>query len=324
MFVSRTEIPVKKAEKQISHKNKLIFIGSCFSENIGSMVKADKFPSLINPFGVQYNPVSVLNELKSINKKKVFCKSDLVKNGNLWCSFFHHSIFSSVNQELALKKINRQVEIAARHFREASHLFITFGTARVYRYNKTGEIVSNCHKFHANEFSRELLTVEEIVSIYSEFILEIASKKPELQIVFTLSPVRHIKDGFAGNMQSKSILHLAIQELVKKFENCNYFPAYEIFMDDLRDYRYYADDMIHPGSNGIKYLYDKFSEVFFAEESKRIIFEIRKIKQSLAHRNLSDDYDTFSKFNFLQIEKAKLMQEKYGIDFSEEIGIENS
>jgi hypothetical protein len=321
MFITRTEIDIKQSNKEITHKNKIMLLGSCFAENVGSLLLNDKFLCITNPFGVLYNPISVLNALKDTINCKIYKQKQLTKNGNLWCSFSHHSSFSSVNPEKAIQKINQQVQLAHNHFSATNFLFITFGTARVYRFIQTNSIVSNCHKFGREEFNQELLSVKDIVNDYSVAIAEILKQKPDLQIIFTLSPVRHLKDGFVENMQSKAILHLAIQELVAKFDNCSYFPAYEVFMDDLRDYRYYADDLIHPRTNGINYLYQKFSDSYYSNDTKNALSEIRKIKQALSHRPLTDDEETINQFRKNIVEKAKKFEVLYGIDFSDEISL---
>ncbi|MBN2681351.1 MAG: GSCFA domain-containing protein [Bacteroidales bacterium] len=319
MFINRTEIELAKSENQISHKDKLLFLGSCFAENIGKQITEDKFSAIVNPFGVLYNPISVLTGLVDLIDCKKYSKTDLLQNGNLWCSFSHHSSFSSVNPEFALEKINSSVKIGHEHLNNTKFIFLTFGTARVYRYIKTNKIVSNCHKFNAKEFAVELLSKEEIVNEYSLIIEKLRSQNPEIQIIFTVSPVRHLKDGFSENSHSKAILLLAIHELVASFNNCHYFPAYEIFMDDLRDYRYYAEDMIHPGNVGIKYLYEKFSQHFFNSKTINLLNEIRKVKQGFSHRILTDDKEAKTMFLNKLIEKAKVLEAENEINFSEEI-----
>jgi hypothetical protein len=319
MFTDRTEIILNKFQNPITHKDKLFFIGSCFSNNIGNLVRDDKFNCIINPFGVQYNPASVLHSLNFIFEKKYFEYGDLLKNGNLWCSLYHHSSFSSTQQNIVLEKINNSIDESNPFLKSAGFLFITFGTARVYKFNDTGEIVANCHKFNSNDFIRETLSVNEIVFSYEKFIKTILIQNEDLNIIFTISPVRHLKDGFSENSESKAILHLAVKEIVRKFQNCHYFPAYEIFMDDLRDYRYYDADLIHPGEQGINYLFNKFSNVFYSKDSLNLVDEIRKIKKAVKHKPLTDDIQAINAFVELQKKKIQLIEKKYMIDFSEEL-----
>jgi len=228
-----------------------------------------------------------------------------------WHSSYHHSIFSDSNKEECLYKINNQINIANKHFKSTEFLFITFGTASVFRFKETQEIVSNCHKLPADFFTRELLSVNEIVKDYRILINNILKQNPAIKIIFTVSPIRHWKDGPEANQLSKSTLILACNELKREFETVNYFPAYEIVMDELRDYRFYADDMIHLNQTAIDYIWERFTEAYFDKSTFEIINEIRKIKSDINHKPFNPESEAHKKFLIATLEKINRLKEDY-------------
>lgn len=280
----RTEVFSEPVQQKISCCDPTLLIGSCFSASIGDRLKAGYFPVLINPFGTVYNPVSVLTTLKRITSNQKYDKNELYNNKGIWLSFDHHTEFSSDDRDLTLGRINEELEKSAAFISTAKNLFITLGTARIYRFKSTGRIVSNCHKIPANEFSNELLSPGAIVSEWKSFLPELYLKYPGVRVVFTISPVRHWKDGAHNNQLSKATLLLALTELRDLFPRAGYFPAYEIFMDDLRDYRFYADDLLHPSDAGIEYVWEKFSLTFFDNDTRQIWQEAEKISRAVEHR----------------------------------------
>ncbi|MDP4186326.1 MAG: GSCFA domain-containing protein, partial [Bacteroidota bacterium] len=221
----RTEVQIPEYSWRLDHSHQIMMIGSCFSENIGQILIQNKFPVDLNPFGILFNPTSIAQSLELLIEKKVFTEEDLFYHAGIWNSFAHHSRFSSVDKDIALDTINRQVQTSSENLRNASSLIITFGTAWVYEYQKTGQIVSNCHKLPANEFKRYRLSIPEIMDQWINVLHRLWEINPELRILFTVSPIRHWKDGPNENQLSKSTLLLAVDHLVKEFgpEKAAYF-----------------------------------------------------------------------------------------------------
>ncbi len=306
----RTIIYLKKHEEQISYKNNIMILGSCFTENIGVKLQNLLLKTDINPFGVIYNPISVANSLQILINKKAFINSDLKQNNELWFSFFHHGRFSNTNKNRCLKNINERIKTSSNFLNKTDYLFITFGTAWTYELKETGKVVSNCHKLPKTNFKRKLLSVEEIVVEYQNLIKELKNYNPNIKIVFTISPVRHLKDGVEQNNLSKSILKIAVNKLVEN-NNISYFPAYEIMMDDLRDYRFYDNDMLHPNLLAINYIWNKFSDVFFNNETLGIITEIEKLIKAKEHRPYNPKSKNHQKFIETQLKKIKVLNQKY-------------
>jgi hypothetical protein len=295
-FQTVVEVPKYKWMTGYSHKN--IFMGSCFTENIGNRMAALKYDVDINPFGILYNPVSVANGLRILLKKKEFTTVDLIHQGGLWHCFYHHGRFSFPNKEDTLNNINNRIKTSSEFLKRADFLFITYGTAWIYRYKKTGQIVSNCHKVKATEFERERLTVVEIVSEYRELFAGIREVNPSLKVIFTVSPIRHWKDGAVENQRSKAVLLLAIDELIREFGDdfCTYFPAYEIVMDELRDYRFYADDMIHISEVAVNHIWEKFQSALIDKESQQIAVQVMKVVQAANHKPLHEKTPGYKRF----------------------------
>ena len=285
-FHTLVDIPVFGSQSGYSKKN--MFLGSCFTENIGIRMAALKYNVDVNPFGILYNPVSVANGLHILLDKKVFTAEDLIKADGLWHSFFHHGRFSSPNINEVLQVINHRIEYSAEFLQTTDFLFITFGTAWIYKYKKNGQTVSNCHKIPASEFERVRLSVDEIVQEFKELLGKLRKINPSLQVVFTVSPIRHWKDGAVENQRSKAVLLLAIDKLNNESEPgfCTYFPSYEIVMDELRDYRYYAPDMLHISEVAIDYIWEKFESALIDAESRLIANKVGKIIKAAKHKPL--------------------------------------
>lgn len=294
----RTEITAVPADFGITHSDKIAMLGSCFVENISSQLANAGFQIDVNPFGIVYNPLSLSNNLNQLLDDKRFTAHDLFRDKEIYHSFFHHSRFSGTNKEEVLATINSRLAESSAFLRKANLLIITFGTAFVYRLQSTGEVVSNCHKLPANRFSYKSLTVAEIVAEWTNLISKLQEAIPEIKILFTVSPIRHWKDGAHGNQLSKATLLLAVDELIKICPNCFYFPAYEILLDDLRDYRFYAEDMLHPSPQAVDYIREKFSETYFSKETMGKIREYERIQQALNHRPFhpeSEEHKAFRK-----------------------------
>lgn len=286
-------------------------MGSCFTENVGNKMTELKFPALVNPFGVLYNPVSVRNGLEILTDQKKFTDSDLRFFNEQWFSFYHDTEFSDIDQKKCLSKINDSIKLASEQLRKAEYLIITFGTAWIYKYLESGNVVSNCHKIPAKEFERIKLEPEDIFVEWSNLISRLLELNPKLKIIFTVSPVRHWKDGAVQNQLSKSTLSIAIHQLVEEFLDVGYFPAYEIMMDDLRDYRFYTDDMLHPSKVAIDYIWDQFAKTYFGKETTDVIKEINKIILAKNHRPLKPDTENHRIFLKKQIEIINEFSKKF-------------
>lgn len=304
----RTKVDLPVGVPFINHSDVLMLWGSCFAENVGKQFADNKFRCDINPFGVLYNPLSIAKALGQVVCHKRYVESDLRHEQGVWYSLMHHSSFSSDNVEYCLEKINRRLQKAEETLAQAQWIIFTWGTSWVYEWKETGEIVGNCHKLPERLFTRRILKVEEIVGEYRSLIETLLSLNPRLHCLFTVSPIRHVKDGMHGNQVSKAVLLLAAQCLVEQFPSCVYFPSYEIMLDELRDYRFYADDMLHPSSIAIDYIWECLSKTFFSPSTKSILKEWEKIKKGLEHRPFdaqSEQYQRFLSQILLNIEELK-------------------
>ncbi|MBK7131408.1 MAG: GSCFA domain-containing protein [Bacteroidales bacterium] len=287
----RTKINITPSPRKITYNDRVMFIGSCFASSIGSRLEMGKIPVMINPSGTVYNPVSVCNTLDTITSGRELSQSDLYNYKGTWLSFNHYTDFSSDDPLFVLEKINSRSRTALSFLENAGFLFITLGTARVFRLKETGQIVSNCHKIPASYFEPEILTVDEIVALWTGQLEKLQRLFPNLKVIFTISPVRHWKDGAHGNQVSKSVLFLAVEKLLGHPSSPAYFPAYEIVMDELRDYRFYSDDMLHPSSLAIDYIWEYFSGSYLDKYTLDLYNEVLKIRKATTHR-ISKNSDT--------------------------------
>jgi hypothetical protein len=280
----RTTFSIEPSKDKITYNDRVMFIGSCFASSIGSQMEIGHMPVMINPAGAVFNPVSVCNTLDTITKGKEFLLDDLHFYDGTWLSFYHYTDFSSDDSSNVLEKINRKTKEALDFLKRARFLFVTFGTARVYKLKKSDMIVSNCHKIPSEQFESRMLTVHEIVTLWTEQLNKLQLLFPQLKVVFTISPVRHWKDGAHGNQVSKSVLFVAVEELLKHKFTPQYFPAYELLMDDLRDYRFYNEDMLHPSNSAINYIWDSFTGCYLENSTINTWKEVVKISKAFNHR----------------------------------------
>jgi len=315
----RTTFSITPSSRKITYPDPSMFIGSCFSSSIGRMLEAGRLPVMINPSGTVYNPVSVSNTIGIITGGREYTINDLYNYNGTWISFGHYTDFSGPDPGIVLEKINRHREEAFRFLSDARFLFITFGTARVYRWKQSGEIVSNCHKLPSSGFSHELLSVENITSLWNRQLEKISSLFPRLKIVFTISPIRHWKDGAHENQVSKSVLLLAVEELLNHPSAPEYFPAYELVMDDLRDYRFYEEDMLHLTDSAVTYIWESFSRSFLDEKTLGTWQEIIKITKAISHNIKTGSEDQIKKFAEKMISKIEsVLSKNPGIDLGRE------
>lgn len=292
----RKKVEVSKSQFKINHQTKMVVFGSCFAENIGKHFLENKFLVNVNPFGVLYNPASILQSIELLRSNRCFLPEDIFQNQGVFRTYHHHSQFSDTDKDVFLKNINDSREKASNDLQEADVLLITFGTAYVFSLKDSDEVVANCHKQASSMFHRKRLSVDEIVASWTKIVSDSLDLNPDLKILFTVSPIRHWKDGAHNNQLSKSILLLAIDELMSRFSNLYYFPSYEIVLDELRDYRFYADDMIHPNDFAIRYIWSIFEDAYFDDETKKLNIEWQKISKAISHRPFNDDTEEHKHF----------------------------
>lgn len=308
----QTRVVHSQEKFDISHRSSIVLLGSCFSENIGSKLVENKFSVNVNPFGILYNPTSISNGINRLLDKAEFKPTDFISHNELSHSFMHHGSFSRLSLDDAVENVNQKFRAASQQLDSVDYLLITFGTSYVFKWNKTGDVVGNCHKLPAREFIRERLTVEDITCHWTSLIERLTKLHPSMKIIFTVSPIRHFKDGAHDNQLSKSILHLSIDSLMKQFpDNTFYFPAYEIMLDELRDYRFYAEDMIHPSNLAQDYIWNRFAETYFTQTTQKINAEWGKIQQSLAHRPINSHSSTYLKFLQRTFDDIEAFEKKY-------------
>lgn len=295
---------------RIAHGDKLLVMGSCFASHIGGRLAQMKWQAEVNPFGVLYNPSSIAEALSLLMDYRPLKEDTLTlfPDGG-WNTWLHHSAYSLPDKDKSLTQINARMELAAKRLIEADVLVITLGTAWVYRLKENGRIVGNCHKMPDRMFVRQRLTVGDIVSEYVALLGRLWSVNPQLRILFTVSPVRHLKDGLHGNQLSKSTLLLAVDELCATFPGqCYYFPAYEIVVDELRDYRFYAEDMAHPSMQAVEYVWECFVEHCVDADAQAFMAQWVKVVRALEHRPFrpeSEQYLQFVQQNLLKITDLK-------------------
>jgi hypothetical protein len=312
-FPFRTEIIVHKSTSVFDYNAPALLIGSCFSNNIGDLLNRLKFPVLINPFGVLYNPMSILNAIRMIIEKREVIRQQLIFHNGLWHSLDFHGDFSSPNAEEVISRCNQAIHQAHDFLLKSRFLVVTFGTSWAFTHNDSRQIVANCHKIEATQFTRSRINIREITDAWGKLLSELKSFNPNLQLIFTVSPIRHLSDGFHENQLSKSVLLLAIDELANSLPELNieYFPSYEIMMDDLRDYRFYNPDMTHISETGVKYIFEKFKQTYFSEQPLKLCEKIEKIKQAYEHKIMIGETESTKKFAGSMLKKIEQIEQQY-------------
>jgi hypothetical protein len=303
----QTIIPLKKETRNpIEYSSKLLLLGSCFSENIGDKLNYFKFQTNQNPFGILFHPKAIENLITNAINKKEYIAEDLIFQNERWHSFDSHSNLSSPNKNELLGNLNSAISSTNKQLKEATHIIITLGTSWVYRFIETDTIVANCHKIPQKKFLKELLSVDEIVESLEAIIALLKSVNKDVNVLFTVSPIRHLKDGFLENTQSKSHLITAIHSILNA-DKISYFPSYEIMMDELRDYRFYAEDMVHPNKTAINYIWERFIETWISENSQATMQEVESIQKGISHRPFNENSEQHQKFlKNLELKKEKL------------------
>ena len=311
-MILQTKIPLKKQQfHKVDYNSKLLLIGSCFSENIGKKLAYYKFQSITNPFGILFHPKAIEALITNAINEKEYTTKDVIFNNEQWHSFNAHSSLSSSDKNELIHNLNTANTLTLQQLKNATHIIITLGTSWVYRFTETDTIVANCHKIPQKKFLKEILTVDEVTESIDAITKLITSINKNVTITFTVSPVRHLKDGFIENQRSKSHLLAAIHQLLDSAQSdkINYFPSYEIMMDELRDYRFYAEDMIHPSKIAIDYIWERFTEVWFSEQTKETMNKVETVQKGITHRSFNPTSEAHLKFlNNLQQKKETLLK----------------
>ena len=312
-----TTIPISKSSNPIDYDSRIISFGSCFAQNIGEKFSYFKFQNTVNPFGIIFNPVSIENLIsRAVNNQK-FTENDIFFHNDLWHCFEVHSELSHSDKTIFLDRLNQILSDFHLQIFKSTHFQITYGTSWVYRNKSSNSIVANCHKVPQSQFDKEILSVATIEKSIQNTIDLIQKVNPNCYFIFTVSPVRHIKDGFVENQRSKAHLISALHNFVTlSLSKCNYFPSYEIMMDELRDYRFYAEDMLHPSQTAIDYIWKRFSENYISEENFATMEEVCSIQKGLAHRPFNPNTASHQKFlNTLKNKIFKLQEQFPRINF---------
>ncbi|MCT4699277.1 GSCFA domain-containing protein [Tenacibaculum haliotis] len=296
-MILHTQIPLKKQQlHQINYNSKFLLLGSCFSENIGNKLAYYKFQSAVNPFGILFQPKAIETLITNAINQKKYSDEDIFFHNERWHNFEAHSSLSSTDKNEITNNLNTANTATLNYLKKSTHIVITLGTSWVYRYIETDTIVANCHKIPQKKFLKEILSVEEITESLEAIIALIKTTNNKVSIIFTVSPVRHLKDGFIENQRSKAHLLSAIHQIIEPRNNTHYFPSYEIMMDELRDYRFYAEDMIHPNKTAIDYIWERFSEVWISEETQQTMKDVATIQKGLTHRSFNPTSEAHLKF----------------------------
>jgi len=310
----RTQIPISKSNNPIDYNSKILSVGSCFAENMAEKFDYFKFQNETNPFGIIFNPVSIEKLFNRVCKLEMFEEKDVFFHNERWHSFEVHSDLSNSDRQELLETLNKAVSETYKHLKEATHIIITLGTSWIYRNIQKDEVVANCHKVPQKQFSKELLSEQVIQKSIQNTIEAVQTLNPNINFIFTISPVRHIKDGFIENQLSKSHLFTALHQVLKinnsQFTIHNYFPSYEIMMDELRDYRFYGEDMLHPNQIAIDYIWKLFSENYISQDSFSIMEKVDEIQKSLRHRSFNPESEQHQKFLAKLQQKISILENK--------------
>ncbi len=306
----QTQVPLDVAKKALGYDSHTLSLGSCFAEHIGKKLQYYKYRSVLNPFGILFHPLAIENLITRAMAEKEYTKADIFFLNERWHCFDGHSVLSSATEAALLDKLNHGLQQTRQLIIGASHILITFGTAWVYRNNTSGAVVANCHKVPQKQFAKELLSLDEVASSLERIIKLVHTNNPQVQLVFTVSPVRHLKDGFVENQQSKAHLIAAVHKVLKK-ESISYFPSYEIMMDELRDYRFYAEDMVHPNDLAISYIWEKFKESWVDKKAYPVMERVGEVQRGLNHRPFDPNSAQHIAFIKSLKEKMDVLKQSY-------------
>ncbi|MFN4882312.1 MAG: GSCFA domain-containing protein [Bacteroidota bacterium] len=318
MKTFRTEVPVPTVPFELHIHQPMLSMGSCFSEEIGRRFLNARFNIVINPFGQQYNPVSISKSLIRLTEQRLYSDEDLITYNGLFHSFDHHGFFSTANPEKTLDRINDAFNKACYQIRNAEIIWITLGTAHVFYHKASSQIVNNCHKIPNTSFEQQLLHTDHIRQALQEAIRAVRTVNSKVRFVFTISPVRYVAQGFFENQVSKGRLHDAIYTLKSSEPDLFYFPSFELVMDELRDYRFYKTDMLHPSAEAVDFVWSKLHQ-WFQAETMLITGETERIHQMLQHRLLSENKSEQIRYYDTLLKSMNAAMEKYGTNYIDEI-----
>ncbi len=291
-----TPVPLPSADNPIDYDSNIVLLGSCFANHMAEKFMRLRFRAAVNPFGILFQPTALESFVESCLSEKVFTPVDCFEHNGLWHHFQAHSQMDGASATAVCKSLNDAAKSGGDNIRKATHIFITLGSAWAYRHRESGNLVANCHKVPQSAFTKELLSVQRIGESLANTIISINKVNPSAQVVFTVSPVRHLKDGFVENQRSKSHLIAAVHQVRERFPVTRYFPAYEIMMDELRDYRFYAPDMIHPNSVAIGYIWQRFSQTWIDPQALPTMAEVESILRRMEHRPFNPESKAHLKF----------------------------
>ncbi len=317
----RTILQSESSPFQINHQSGVLCMGSCFAEHIFERLNNLKFKTLLNPFGIIFNPISIAKSLEILlDENRLFEEKDLFQHLGGWHSFQHHSCFSNPREELVLEKINNALLDARTFLKKAEYLILTFGTSNVFVSEKTGQVVANCHKVPQKYFIHKKLSTDEIILTLDDIFRKYEEAFPNLKIITTVSPVRHVRDGLIENQVSKAKLLVALDNLSSLHPQLEYFSSYEIMMDDLRDYRFYKKDLIHPNEMAVDYIWDFFSKTFFTPKTMELNGKLKKLNTAKAHRPFHSESEEHLKFKKNQLQKIEELQRDFPyLNFKNEV-----
>ena len=298
-----TEIKIQPLEQTIRYGDGLLFLGSCFADEVGALCRGLGFDALVNPFGVLYNPASIAQSVERLGSGKSFTHEEVIAVGDgQYCTFSHNTTFWQTDGTMLLESVNKSLKEACERFRNAEWVVVSLGTSWVFRHKETRQVVSNCHKLPARQFDREFLSTEQSAECLSKML----QTYPNKQFIFTVSPLRHLKDGLHENQLSKAALLLAVDKVCKSFDNAHYFPAYEILLDELRDYRFYKEDMVHPTEQAVRYIWERFADFAINPDEKPAMRAAAELRQMLYHKPVFPESEAFKKF---EKQKERKMEE---------------
>lgn len=310
----QTIVPLQKAEQPIDYSSKMLLLGSCFVENMGGKLDYFKFQQLQNPFGILFHPLALENLVECALAGKTNHVDEVFEQDGIWHCFDAHSDLNALSCEDLLNHLNQGLKETKSELEDATHVIITLGTAWVYEHQSLGKTVANCHKVPQKEFEKRLLSTEEIRSSLDRLVNWVQQANPKANIIFTISPVRHLKDGFVENQQSKAHLITSLHSVLSsraQSRGMSYFPAYEIMMDELRDYRFYGEDLVHPNALAVEYIWEKFKDTWISPDCYSVMDEVDSVQKGLQHRPFNPDSEAHQTFRKSLRTKITYLQERY-------------
>ncbi|MFK7921160.1 MAG: GSCFA domain-containing protein [Bacteroidia bacterium] len=309
----RTEIPIVPAPFQIDHQSTILSLGSCFAERIGRRLELGKFTVLSNPMGIFYHPLALTKLLRMALGLLATPEPRFAEHLGLWHSFDLHGRYREMDRSVLQGSIDKDLEVLRTHLAKTDTLLLTLGTAWIYETLSDGKMVANCHKYPASTFQKRLLSVEEVVSDYKNLFAELKKLRPKLNVILTVSPVRHQRDSLVLSSVSKSVLRLSAHQLSEQLADVYYYPAFELLMDDLRDYRFYANDLLHPNEQGEQYVWEHFGASFFNDKTQDLLKRWEALRSSLAHRPFQAQGEEYQKFLHQLLNRVQSLENEFDI-----------